>query len=507
MLSASDYSMKLERMVGRKQRFSASVALIAILSGCGGGSGGSGGGGTSASPPPTTPPPPATAGCTLRERQDWVLAQMNEWYLFPESLATNVNPASFNNIDDYVDALVAPARALNKDRYFTYVTSIAAEDAFYQSGASAGFGFRLSYDLGARRVFVAESFEGTPALAAGIDRGTEIIAVGTSTGNLRTVDSIIASEGAVGVSDALGPSTVGTTRLLRVRALDGTSRDVSIAKTEFSITPVSSRYGARILDDGGKKVGYVNMRTFIDTADPALRSAFATFRAQGVTEVIVDLRYNGGGLVSIAETFNDLLLNKPASNVMGYITLRPSKASQNETVFFAPQPQGISSMKIAFIGTPSSASASELVMNASLPYLGANAALIGGNTYGKPVGQIAINRTQCDDRLRVVAFRTENSARQGDYYTGLASKFQSTCRATDDLTRPLGDPQESSIRVALDFLAGRACTPIAEGGGNGISGSGIGPQGAQTAFPMTTDADALRPSAPTPAQREVPGLF
>ncbi|WP_220095720.1 S41 family peptidase, partial [Klebsiella variicola] len=77
--------------------------------------------------------------------------------------------------------------------------------------------------------------------------------------------------------------------------------DVTLVKANYDIQPVSSRYGAKIIDDGGKKVGYVNLRTFISTANPQLRAAFANFKSQGVTEVIVDFRYNGGGLVSVAE--------------------------------------------------------------------------------------------------------------------------------------------------------------------------------------------------------------
>lgn len=308
--------------MSRRRRFSASVAMMALVAGCGGGGGGSagGGGGGTVVVPPTTPP--ATAGCSLSDRQSWVAAQLNEWYLFPDLIATGVNPAAFSDINDYVDALVAPARAQNRDRFFTYVTSIAEEDAFFNSGSSAGFGVRLSTDVAARRLFIAEAFESAPALAAGIDRGTEILAIGTSAANLRTVDSIIASEGSAGITNALGPSTAGTTRVLRVRDSAGT-REVSVAKADFTIAPVSSRYGAQIINDGARRVGYVNLRTFINTADPALRSAFSNFRAQGITEVIVDFRYNGGGLVSIAELMNDLLLNRPTSTVGAVVALDP----------------------------------------------------------------------------------------------------------------------------------------------------------------------------------------
>lgn len=96
------------------------------------------------------------------------------------------------------------------------------------------------------------------------------------------------------------------------------------------LAPVSSRYGAQIISDGGQQVGYLNLRTFISTADPALRKAFATFRAAGVTNIIVDLRYNGGGLISIAElTANLLGANRSTSDVIDYTTFRPEKSSNN----------------------------------------------------------------------------------------------------------------------------------------------------------------------------------
>ncbi len=495
--------MESERAVGRTKRFSASVAICAFVSGCGGGGGGGGGGGT-VIVPPTTPPP--TAGCTLAERQAWAAAQINEWYLFPELIATGVNASAHASVESYVDALVAPARAQNRDRFFTYVTSIAEENAFFNSGSSAGFGIRLSNEPG--NLVVMESFEGGPALAAGIDRGTRIEAIGTTEANLEGVNAIYSRGGANAVTAALGPSTAGVSRVLRITDSAGT-RNVTVTKADFAIDPVSDRYGTRIIDDGGRKVGYVNLRTFIDTADANLRGAFAQFRAQGITEVIVDFRYNGGGLVRIAELMNDLLLGRPASSVQGYVAFRASKSSQNETVNFAPQPQSISGMKVAFIGTGSSASASELVMNAALPYLGANAALIGTNTYGKPVGQIALDRAACDDRLRVIAFATQNSARQGDYYTGLASKFQSTCRAPDDLSRPLGDPNEASTRAALDFLAGRPCAigTISDAGGGIAGGPGESGQRATAQVQAQDGYDLLTPDRPTTPQREIPGFF
>ncbi len=465
------------------------LAMTALLSGCGGSDEGS------ISTGGNTPTPTASTGCSLRERQDWAAAQLREWYLFPDTLPASLSPAAYTTVDDYIDALTATARAQRKDRFFTYLTSIKDEDAYYNSGASAGFGIRLALDQTGQRLFSAESFEGAPALAAGIDRGTEIIAIGTTSANLRTVTAIIAAEGTAGLNTALGPNTAGTARVLRVADAAGT-RDVTVTKTDFTLLPVSTRYGAKIIDDGGRRVGYLNLRTFISTAEPALKAAFANFRANGVTNVIVDFRYNGGGSIVTAQMLGDLLGGgRSTSEVFDYETYRTEKAANSTTRFFAPQPQSIAPTRIAFIGTSGTASASELVINAFTPYFHTNAALIGTNTFGKPVGQLAFDRAACDDRLRVVAIATQNAARNGNYFDGLASTVEASCQAADDIAYQLGDPLEASTRQALNFLAGRSCTPI------------TGDASARSLRTSVQRQTLLTSDRPDTAQREVPGLF
>lgn len=479
----------------RLGRTSFTIGLVAALSACGGGGSSApiaGGGGATPTPTPT----PTTAACSLSNRQQFVRDVLNEWYLFPSELDTSANAASYSDLQSYIDALVAPARANSKDRFFTYVTSIAEENAFFSSGSSAGFGIRLGYDTSANRVFVIEAFESGPGLPAGFDRGVELLSVGTSATTLQSISSLMASGGPQSVINALGPSTAGLTRVFSIRDNSGATREVTVSKANFSIDPVSDRYGAKIINDGGKLVGYVNLRTFISTADPDLRAAFSNFRAQGITEVIVDFRYNGGGLVSIAELMGDLLGGGNVGQVFSRTTLRASKSAENTTDLFGSQAQSIAATKIAFIGRSGTASASELVTNAFIPYLNNNMALVGANTFGKPVGQFGFDLTACDDRLRAVTFRTENASGQGDYYTGLASVVPNTCRANDDISAQLGDPAEASVAVALDFLAGRACTPIA------------GTPGAQGTLRQGEPGRViLQPDAPTPAQREVPGMF
>src|SRR3990167_8350102 len=112
-------------------RTSLSIVLAASLASCGGG-GSSGGGnfGNAPTPTPSPTPTPTTSACALSARQDFAKAVIDEWYLFPSLVDSSVNKASYSTVQGYIDALVAPARAQSRDRFFTYITSIAEENAF-----------------------------------------------------------------------------------------------------------------------------------------------------------------------------------------------------------------------------------------------------------------------------------------------------------------------------------------------------------------------------------------
>ncbi|SHN59632.1 S41 family peptidase [Erythrobacter sanguineus] len=489
-------------------RTAISIALATALAACGGG-------GSSTAPPiaggqvptPSPTPAPTSSVCSLRAQQDFADSVINEWYLFPNLLA-NANPAAFNDLQNYLDARVAPARAQSRDRFFTFATSIAEENALINSGASAGFGIRLFYDTANNRVFVVEAFETGNGFGAGLDRGSELTAIGTTSSNLQSVSGLMASGGPQAVVNALGPSTAGTARVLRFVQPGGATIERSITKSDFALDPLSDRYGALVLDDGGKRVGYLNLRTFIiANASDQLRAAFGQFGAQGVTELIIDLRYNGGGLVDVADTMGDLLGSGRIGQVWSRTVLRASKADDNETRLFRNEVNAIAPTRIAFITSSASASASELVVNSMIPYLGNNLALVGENTFGKPVGQFGFDLEACDLRVRAVTFQTVNADDQGEYFTGLASVVPNSCRAEDDFFRPLGDQREASIAAALDFLGGRACTPIAGTGKDDIAGvDSDSPQSAAAVRDLPRH-EALRPRRPSPAQIDIPGLF
>jgi hypothetical protein len=265
---------------------------------------------------------------------------------------------------------------------------------------------------------------------------------------------------------------------------DGATREVGMTKRSVTIDPVSDIYGTRVLPLGGTAgVGYLNLRTFTSTADPQLRDAFARFRALGLDDFILDLRYNGGGLVSTAELLADLLGGaRSSSDVQLRLEHSPLRVSENRTRRFQPQAQSVRPVRIAFLTTDATASASEITVNSMAPWV--EVAIVGSDTLGKPVGQLAFDLgAGCDDRLRLVSFRTVNALGQGDYYDGLAETLTFACAATETLDRPLGDEGEGLVAAALAWLQTGAC------------GAVIPPAPASPQKPAGADRRLVRPPA------------
>ena len=435
--------------------------------------------------------------CNEAAAKEGVLAAALDWYLYPDLLPETVDPAAFGTAADLLDALTAEARAQRKDRHWSYLASLTETHAFNTSGASAGFGIQLIRpDPDAPRILLADVFEETPASEAGFARGDELLAVGESAATLVPVSTLAAADAPPGAfSQALGPSEPGVTRTFEVRIAAGATAIRTMAKRAYTLRPVPPH---RILDLPGGPAGYVALRTFIGPADGQLREAFAAFEAAGVTRVVVDLRYNGGGLVSTAETLASLAGDGLAGQPMFRFALNPSHAADESTEPFHAESAAIAPARIAFITTGGSASASELVPNVLEPYR--DVALVGARTYGKPVGQIPFDLETCDLVLYLISFQLQNAQGEGGYYDGLPDAdghFSGPlCPAADDLAHPLGDPAEASTAAALHWLETGACAaPVAAP----LLASPLRIAPGAASFP--------EPYAPTHAQRQLPGLY
>jgi hypothetical protein len=133
--------------------------------------------------------------------------------------------------------------------------------------------------------------------------------------------------------------------------------------------------------------------------------------------------------------------------------------------------------------------------------------MVGENSYGKPVGQIAIDRSACDDRLRVIAFAVQNADGDGDYYTGLKTVFdrrgEKTCTGSDTPALAMGNPTEGQTAAAISALNGVSCTPITDTAGR----IAMAPETDMPADgPARFTGKMLPSTVPSPAQRDMPGL-
>jgi len=392
--------------------------------------------------PVFTLPSPARAqatNCSTAGQNQYVRSVLREYYYWYRELP-DPDPATFASPDEYLEAV----RFRPQDTSFSYVSTEAASDAFFSESQYGGFGFR-SQLVASGDLRVAEAFPGSPAAAAGLERGLRILEI-----DGRTIADLEAA-GALG--SAFGPDTIGHVTRLTVQAPDGAVREVTMAKATVTIPTVAV---TRTFDVEGRRVGYVLFHNFVQPSVAALDAAFAQLTAEGATDLVLDLRYNGGGLVSVAQHLADLIGGtRTNGRLMARYVHNDLQTGRNSSLFFSDATAALSAPRLVVITTHASASASELVINALRPYLPVT--IVGSNTYGKPVGQYGFRF--CGKIVWPVAFSIRNAADEGDYFGGLAAD----CAAPDDLEHLLGDPGEGSLAEALQFAASGACSGRAAG--------------------------------------------
>jgi hypothetical protein len=340
------------------------------------------------------------------------------------------------------------------------------------AGVSGDFGFSVFYngerpssDL--RIKYVSPN---SPAAAKGLKRGFRITKI-----NGRTEISTAVSANVSFVSDAVFGSSSSVS--ITVEKPGGVSEDIVVNRTSYSNNPI---FHSSVISVGSKKVGYIVYNSFTTNSRDALTTKIAEFAAAGATELVVDLRYNGGGSVATADVFTNLLAPASLNGTTMYTTVWTKTMQDGKANILANQPLtdangklqpftgGVNGKfatyadidykpagnrevfakvgaanfsKVYFLVLSGTASASELLINNLKPHL--NVQLIGGKTYGKPVGFFAISIDKID--LYIPQFETKNSLNEGGYYTGLPVNYT----VPDDVTRDFGDRNEALLAAAL----------------------------------------------------------
>lgn len=295
-------------------------------------------------------------------------------------------------------------------------------------------GFVDGADASKVRIFVKYADKNSPAGKAGILRGWEIVSINGNTSFSSSSSSINSLYNTLTTSDNV---TLG------LKKLDQTTATVTVNAATYNINPVlfDTVYTVKNIVNADVKVGYFVMYTFASVTNnngdatatkTALDQTIAKFKAQGVRQLIVDFRYNGGGATTTAEYLDNAFAPAAAAGKLMYTYKYNDKIMNNlaatkldAQVSFAAATGGMNLDNVFFIVSGETASASELTLNNLKPYM--NVRLIGQKTYGKPVGFIDFNITMYDNDhkpvyladLYAINFETVNANGNGGYYTGI----------------------------------------------------------------------------------------
>ena len=491
--------------------------LLFAVSACGGGGGGGSSAPAATAPPPTTttppttpttPPPTAAAsdfdqgvfrpmalfkdiclaprtstpGNNFPDRQGtaedenyWLRSWSNELYLWYDEIIDE-DPQDFTtpNYFDLMRTFAVTESGADRDQ-FHFTIDTEEWLALSQSGVSAGYGARIILLSASvpREAVIAYVDAGSPAANAGLTRGTRIVEVdGVSLVNA-------ADQAGVDVLNAgIFPSAVGETHTFVVEDLQSNQRSVTLASAQIvqDTVPVTT-----VVNTSAGAVGYILFNSHIAPAEQALVNAIQNLSNAGVAELVLDLRYNGGGFLDIANelafmiagpgaaagrTFEESQFNDkhPTINPVTGAVLGPSAFHQVAQGFSVTQGTPLPSLNLSRVFVLSgeqTCSASESIIN-GLRGIDVEVVLLGNPTCGKPYGFFATDN--CGTTYFSVQFRGINAKGFGDYADGFVpSQMPSLpsevlgCTVADDFSSALGDISEARFASAINFIETGSC--------------------------------------------------
>jgi hypothetical protein len=435
---------------------------------------------------------PSKNGTTLQLIQDSVYLYAKEDYLWFDQLPSyaQFQPRSFTNAEDLTaltDELNALSQyAINPSTNAPYEYNSnnpgVAKYSFVDDGSETAalngvrgdFGFDVQYNL-INDLRVEYVYAGSPAALAGLTRSDQITSINGST-NISYDESGYGTGTGTNVNYVSNAVYYSPTIVMTLKRTDGSLDTATLTTANYNVNPVLK--DTILTETNGSKLGYIVFNSFVSdaVADPVIDPIFANFAAQGVTDLVVDLRYNGGGYVSTAEHIDNLIVPSSKSGTLMYNTYYNSNlvggkdpllgnqwrvgppdynygqldfSVAGNVVNFAKS-GSLNVNRVFFIITGQTASASELTINNLRPEM--NVQFVGETSYGKPVGffDIDINKYI----MYTPEFSVENSTGQGGYYGGFTpgTTTYPGVNDYDDLTKNWGDPTEHLLADVLSYV-------------------------------------------------------
>lgn len=386
--------------------------------------------------------------CSAIDANEKLYSYMQDWYFWEENLPSTFNPGAYPNIPAAIDAL----RDV-QDRFSFSMTTAQYED--YQASVFFGYGFSHEVNAGEDGLVIRYVYEdGTPA-QNGLRRGDTIIEIdGTSMSQI--ISEVKA--GTKSFADYFGPNVSGYSIDIKFEKPNGRIESAKITKGSITANTVLAKEVKQLeVDNVDKNVGYLVFNSFDNVSEQELNDAFDMFKIDSIDELVLDLRYNGGGLIRVA---NQLSTQIAGDNVDGetFVQYRynSKQSDSNQTLLFNLG-EGIEKMnldRVVVLTSEGSCSSSELVINSLKPHI--EVVTIGNKTCGKPVG---MSPTQiCDDVIFAINFDSVNSEGEGEYFDGLPVD----CRVDEVVTGDWGVDSDPLLAEGLNYLQTGACSSEAQ---------------------------------------------
>ena len=370
-------------------------------------------------------------GCKKNSQSDSIIPTVqytanafNDIYLWYESLPS-VDLSTFATPDDYISKV-----KYSKDRWSFTMTYTDYVNLF-QNGVSTGWGVGLSYDTQniLRVIFI---YDDSAMGRAGVKRGWQIKAI-----NGKTISSMTDSE----VNTALA----NTSNTYLFGKNDGSETTIQMTRGKIGINSVLY---SNIYQKGNQKIGYLVFSDFLGTSVKELNTVFDKFTAGGVTDMILDLRYNGGGTLDCADSLVAMVAGKPfKGRIYNTLIYNNKHVRDGFQSVIGVKGNSIQLNKMVIITTSSTASASELVISGLKPYMSMK--LIGSKTHGKPVGMNIETDSKLNIAVAPISFRNVNSQGYTDYFDGIPVDFA----APDNVNQDWGEMSDQCLTAAINYIS------------------------------------------------------